>query len=426
MSTMTRAGLTAAWLMFSPGIEAGTAPFTDVTSTHVPPGPDLHALDAAMLDVDGDGDLDIAVAVENGPNALYLNDGKGGLRWQPAVFNPKPADNEHVRSADFDGDGHADLIFVAEDDKAHQLYFGDGRGRFVERSERLPARHQGNGLAVGDVNGDGLPDIVVGNTPDRESAPVRDSLWLNDSRKPGHFIDASADHLPPMQAHTQGVALADMDGDGDLDMLIASEAPPNRLLLNDGKGRFTDASDRLELKQPLHSREVHVLDANGDGHNDIVFFNLTSNAGAREKDPQARLLLNDGNGRFRDHSAQLPRHDWSSWGGIIIDFDHDGDPDILIGAIQVPGFVPLQVRAWRNDGNGNFNDVTLDVMPMDTVGRSWSMAAGDLDGDDKPDVFIGGWRSQARLLLTNAAVLPPRRAAPTPSAVAPQATHAQD
>src|SRR5690606_27502239 len=60
--------------------------YIDATASHVPRDPDLHALDAAMLDADGDGDLDIAVAVENGANRLYLNDGTGKLTHAPAAF----------------------------------------------------------------------------------------------------------------------------------------------------------------------------------------------------------------------------------------------------------------------------------------------------------------------------------------------------
>lgn len=397
-------------------------PYADATTTHVPHGPDMHAVDATMLDVDGDGDLDVVVAVEHGPNALYRNDGRGRLAWVPGVFDATPRDNEHVASADFDRDGHADLIFVAEADEVHALYVGDGRGGFTDRSERLPRRSQGNAVATGDVNGDGLPDIVVGNTPEGNTEPARDALWLNDADRPGHFIDASATHLPALDAHTQDIALADLDGDGDHDMVLANQSPPNRLLLNDGRGRFTDATDRLDLRVPLETREVHVFDADGDGHPDLLFFNLTSNNGPWEKDPQTRLLLNDGKARFRDATdGRLPAHRFSSWGGTIVDFDGDGDLDILASAIQVPGFVPLQVRAWRNDGRGHFSDATLDVIPGTTVGRGWSMAQGDLDGDGKPDVFIGGWRSQARLLLTDVAALPPQRPAPTPLRLADDA-----
>lgn len=378
-----------------------TTLFTDVTATHVPADAELHALDAALLDADGDGDLDVAVAVENGANRLYLNDGTGKLSHTPGAFGSIAGDNEHVRVADFNGDGHLDVVFVAEDTEQHNLFLGDGKGGFTRVSERLPATSQANAVAVGDVNGDGLPDIVVGNTTEGKEGGARPFLWLNDRARPGWFIDASISHLPAIDVQAQGIVLADLDGDGDLDMAIASQDPINRLLLNDGGGRFTDATDRLGKQVATETREVHALDANGDGRLDLAFFNLTSNNRDWDKDPQTRLLINQGNARFKDETrTRLPTHRFSSWGGTVVDFNHDGHPDLVVSAIDVPGFVPLQVRAWQNDGKGNFSDVTASVIPAATVGRSWSMARGDLDGDGKPDLFIGGWQSQARLLLS--------------------------
>lgn len=378
-----------------------TTLFTDVTATHVPADAELHALDAALLDADGDGDLDVAVAVENGANRLYLNDGTGKLSHTPGAFGSIAGDNEHVRVADFNGDGHMDVVFVAEDTEQHNLFLGDGKGGFTRASERLPATSQANAVAVGDVNGDGLPDIVVGNTAEGKEGVARPFLWLNDRARPGWFIDASISHLPAIDVQAQGIVLADLDGDGDLDMAIASQDPINRLLLNDGGGRFTDATERLGEQIPTETREVHALDANGDGRLDLVFFNLTSNNRDWDKDPQTRLLINQGNARFKDETrTRLPTHRFSSWGGSVVDFNEDGHPDLVVSAIDVPGFVPLQVRAWQNDGKGNFSDVTASVIPAATVGRSWSMARGDLDGDGKQDLFIGGWQSQARLLLS--------------------------
>lgn len=379
--------------------------FRDVTSTHVPAAPELHALDVALLDVDADGDLDVAVAVDNGVSRLYLNDGSGRLSWKRGAFGTATHDNEHVRVADFDRDGHKDVLFVAEDTQQHQLYLGDGRGGFTDVSDRLPRRSQGNALAIGDVNGDGLPDIVIGNSseprPGEAKPDPQDFLWINDRARPGHFVGTTSTGLPRDREDAQGIALADLDGDGDLDMVVANESPPNRLFLNDGAGRFMDASDRLELKVPLETREVHVFDANGDDRPDILFLNLTSNNKGWDKDPQSRLLVNDGHGRFRDETGtRLPKHRFSSWGGTVLDINRDGAPDLLIGAIDVPGFVPRQVRAWVNDGRGHFTDRTATVMPAQTVGRSWGMATGDLDGDGKADVIIGGWASQVRLLLT--------------------------
>lgn len=174
--------------------------YRDVTATHVPVAPDLHALDVAFVDVDSDGDRDVIVAVENGVSRLYINDGTGHLTWRPGAFGTTERDNEHVRVADFDRDGHTDVVFVAEDTQQHQLYLGDGEGGFVDISERLPRRSQGNAVAVADVDGDGLPDIVVGNSseprPGEPTTDPQDFLWLNDRANPGHFIDATYTNLP--------------------------------------------------------------------------------------------------------------------------------------------------------------------------------------------------------------------------------------
>lgn len=405
MTPLHRSTVALAALVVAPSLACAAAAspstrFADVTATHVPADDQLHALDGALLDADGDGDLDVAVAVENGANRLYRNDGAGRLVHVPGAFGEVRGDYEHVRSADFDRDGHADVLFIAEETEQHALFLGNGDGTFKAAGARLPGSSQANGLAVGDVNGDGLPDILIGNTTEGKSGKAQPFLWLNDAKRPSHFIDATASHLPTIDVQAQGMTLADLDGDGDLDLVIASQDPLNRLLLNDGTGRFVDATARLGAQPPTETREVHALDVDADGRLDLVFFNLTSNNQAWDKDPQTRLLINQGDATFVDETdTRLPTHRFSSWGGSVIDFNGDGAPDLVVGAIEVPGFVPQQVRAWQNDGRGVFRDVTATVMPASAVGRSWSMAQGDLDGDGRPDLFIGGWQSQARLLL---------------------------
>ncbi len=373
----------------------------DVTATHVPSAPTLHALDIALADVDGDGDLDAVLAVEGEANRLYLNNGQGRFTWQQGAFGTAKRDTEHVRTADFNRDGHADFVFVTEDDRVHQLYLGRGDGSFVDASDRIMVQGEANGLAVGDVNGDGLPDIVIGTSGTRgKHGDGQNFLLLNDPARPGHFIDATRTHLPEWHDDAQGLALADVDADGHPDLVIGNEVPRNRLLLNDGSGKFAKGSDRLQLVTDLHTREAHVFDANNDGRMDILFFNLTSNAGDYEMDPQNRLLIQDGEGRFVDETERrLPKNGFSSWGGTVMDVDGDGHPDLIVGAIEVPGFNALRLRAYLNDGQGNFRDATDEVVPADSVGRHWSMAVGDVNGDGIDDVFVGGWGTQLRLLL---------------------------
>jgi len=153
---------------------------------------------------------------------------------------------------------------------------------------------------VGDVNGDGLPDIVIGNF----GSKAQNFLWINSPGKPGYFMDFTTEGLPAMEDQTQAIKLVDLNGDGTLDMVVGNEVPPNRLFLNDGKGKFTDHLERLELLVPLYTREVSVFDANRDGHLDILFVNLTSNGSQRDKNPTARLLVNAGKGNFKDETSK--------------------------------------------------------------------------------------------------------------------------
>lgn len=370
--------------------------FEDVTGTHLPQAPDLHTLDVSFSDVDGDGDLDAAVAVEHGPNRLYLNDGTGRLANQEGAFGEGAHDTEQVRTADFNEDGNPDVIFVAEDDRHHQYFLGQGDGRFRDVTDRLPERSEGNALDVADVDGDGRPDIVVGNTGEQG----QNFLWLNDPEQPGHFIDATASHLPRESDQTQGLVLKDVDGDQDVDMVVGNEVPPNRLLINDGSGRFSDQSGRLDLPVSLHTRQVLAFDATGEGRVDIVSCNLTSNADGWEKDPQTRLLVQDEEGQFADETgSRMPDNKFSTYACTNVDADGDGDQDLILSTIEIPGFNPLRVRAYANDGNGNFTDVTEEALPDGTAGRNWGTDVGDLNDDGIEDLFIGGFGTQARLLL---------------------------
>ena len=379
--------------------------FLDATE-NLPAAPDAHTLGSTIVDIDDDGDNDIIVAVEHGRNRFYRNDGTGNFEDVSDAFVDRAHDSEHVEAADFNADGILDLIFVAEDDREPELYFGTKNGGFQNVSERLPQKSEANALAVADVNRDNFPDIFVGNTSEKrdgnnERANAQNLLWLNNSEQPGTFSDVSQTHLPQRNDQTQGIALGDVDGDGDLDAAIANQEPPNTLLINDGNGVFDDAEQSLDLSKPLETRQAYLRDFNGDNVLDLLLFNLTSNNHDWSKDPQTRLLIGDGTGNFADETEErIPHHTTSVYSGIPVDLNQDGNLDFISGPIVIPGFVPQQVRAYINDGKGYFSDRTDKFIPEETVGLSWGISAGDLNGDGKPDLFIGGWGTQARLLLS--------------------------
>ncbi|MFZ4262586.1 FG-GAP repeat domain-containing protein [Sphingobacterium sp. HJSM2_6] len=372
-----------------------TSYFIDVTETHIPIDPKTHALDVVATDVNGDGLVDLVLALEKEPNRLYINVGNGKFTWKKDVFENAKNDTEHVRIADFDNDGFVDVIFVSEDDQNHEYYLGNGDGTFKNVSDRLPKKSEGNGLDVADVNGDGYMDVVVGNT----GVGARNFVWLNDPKKLGYFIESNQS-LPMNNDLTQSVKLADLNGDGFVDMALGNEGPPARLYFNDGKGNFGEKDGAFNSLEPMHTREVLAFDANEDGLLDLFFANLTSNGGKVDRNPKGRLFLNQGSGVYKDVTeSHIPDYEFSTYAANVIDYDRDGDLDLILSALKIPPFEAMQVQALKNDGKGKFEFSTADVIPDITKDRSWGIAVADVNADGIADLIIGAWGGQVRLLL---------------------------
>jgi len=143
--------------------------------------------------------------------------------------------------------------------------------------------------ALCDVDGDGDADLVLGNFLEQNR------LYLNEG---GVFPDATATYMPVDVGATQSVAVGDVDGDGDLDLVFGNGAPSigrqNQLYLNDGAGHFADAT---AARLPDHGDPTYVVapcDVDGDGDLDLVVGNFGE---------QNLLYLNDGTGRFTDTTA---------------------------------------------------------------------------------------------------------------------------
>ena len=347
-------------------------------------------MDVRAADLDADGDLDLVVAMEFAANVLLLNDGTGRFADVSAERLPRTDhDSEDIAIADFDADGDLDLVFVSEDDQTNEYWLNDGAAHFSDASDRFPVRGTTNAVLTHDFDGDGSPDLLLGN-----NGP--NVLLLNDGQ--GHFHDASAEWLPNRRDTTQDVELGDVDGDGDLDLLVGNE-DANRLLLREGN-RFVEAAEaQLPLRRsPEETREADFGDVDGDGDLDVIFGNI--NAFVPGADPQNRLLLNDGRGFFTDVTAtHLPQQATRSFDVDLVDVDGDGDLDVLTADAQPGPRYTEPFRVYRNDGTGRFTEATSDLFPAGVVGKGFDVEAVDVNGDGKRDLYFASQGSQDHLLL---------------------------
>ncbi|MEM7552267.1 MAG: VCBS repeat-containing protein [Bacteroidota bacterium] len=369
--------------------------YRDVTTTSLPyEDLQLLSMDAGIADLDKDGDMDILIANEHRPNILLINDGKGNFTNESAKQIPQvDHDSEDIGIADFDMDGDLDIIVVSEDDKINELYLNNGDGTFTDGGDRIPVTGTSNSVVVFDIDNNGVPDIVIGNNG-------QNALLINDGK--GYFRDETEKRLGKFADITQDLTLGDVDNDGDQDLLVGNE-DANRILINDGNGFFEDqSSDRLPYRaEPEETREVDIADIDGDGDLDLLYGNVQ--AFVENALRQNRLLLNDGKGFFTDITeTHLPKDDNRCFGVAFLDIDHDGDADIMTGNTNGPrfdGITPFSV--YLNDGNGKFTDETDEIMPEGIAGRGFDIDFVDLNGDNIEDLFLSNRGSQDFLLFGN-------------------------
>lgn len=384
----------------------------------------------ALLDYDNDGDLDIYVT--NGPgadNALYANQLKdsGTLTFievsGAAGAAAREQDSTGVCYGDLDNDGDSDLLVLGRGESV-RLFENQGGSfqdiTFVAGNQIGGHHYNSSSCAMGDVNGDGLLDVFIGNTFDwsTKTAIAAEPWALNEHNQ--LFLNAGGNKFTDVSA-TSGIrtsqrdiswsaVMFDYDKDGDLDIIVANDqgAMPTfrygginrgfvRTFKNDGTGKFTEVSRSTNMRSPGGYMGFAVADYNGDGNLDLYvsnvgdwiepFLGLPYVVG----DQTTRWFLANGDGSFRDPGVGALRASGWSWGTAPIDYDNDGDFDIAsVGGLDVGPFVDRSNPGTIlvNDGNANFtfSDALAKSGSQHPRRNGHALAVGDLNNDGFEDL----------------------------------------
>ncbi|WP_430965533.1 FG-GAP repeat domain-containing protein [Spongiimicrobium sp. 2-473A-2-J] len=358
--------------------------FKNVSDTHlISTRLGNNSMDGEAVDIDQDGDMDMILAMEYKRNVILINDGTGKLEDQSAQrFPDSQHDSEDMAIADFDQDGDMDIVFVSEDDRTNEYYLNKGNGYFENASALLKVKGISNLVGTTDFNSDGFPDLIVGNQG-------QNFVLLNDGK--GQFLDRTSAYLTSNTYTTQDLELADLDGDGDLDMVEANETY-NRVLINSGKGSFVDESKKRLPRVNDQTREVEVADIDADGDLDIFFANVDFRGFGN---PQNRLLINDGKGYFTEITEEaLPKSAYRTVGATFFDVNNDHYMDILSGN----RFNGTQMIVLLNDRKSRFVDRTKEYFP-ECNSYTFDFQVADFNADGLMDVYLCNFRGKDILLF---------------------------
>jgi len=247
----------------------------------------------------------------------------------------------------------------------------------------------GCGVALVDLDNDGDDDIVcLGAQDDRLG------FFRNDGT--GQFANVSANTGLGLVQRASGIAAGDYDGDGDLDLAVTRWLRSTTLLRNDGNFVFADVSSAAGVTGAGAGAGCSWADYNGDGWIDLAVANRTGTLGNLTKN---RLWRNNGNGTFTDVAVALgvDNGGWPAFTSSWCDVDLDGDQDLYVGNDKGTTS-PFTNRLYRNNGDGTFfedigcrADVRADAM---------GVSHGDLDHDGIPEIYVANGPSGNFFLTT--------------------------
>jgi hypothetical protein len=304
---------------------------------------------------------------------------------------------------DFDGDGNTDIIVPCgtccgsqpDPDSGHIIILlGDGQGAF-EPSPASPIKvgPSVRKVALGDINGDGRLDIIAAEHDNHyltilngsgQGVNQRDNQIASVMNGPIRNPEDGTMGTPP--PHTHDVALADVNGDGRLDILATSvSAHGVAVLLNQGQGTFAHAEGSpVRVRTPYDA--IATADMNGDGKLDIVFPSIAGG--------EVNVMLGDGSGGFA-HGEGSPMRVAERPGYVAIgDANGDGHIDVFATHDDL-----TSIDILLGDGTGKLAHAPGSPMQVDVGGYLWGIAPADLNGDGRLDLALGNAMSGNVVLL---------------------------
>jgi hypothetical protein len=285
-----------------------------------------------------------------------------------------------VEAADLNGDKIIDLVIANGEDSSVTILLGTGGGNFREaKGSPFPAGYMPNDIAIADFNSDGKPDLAFANHTKKYL-----TVLLGDGRGGFSPMQGSPFYID-VRPHTHGIAVADFNNDGNLDMLTDSWGN-NQLAILFGNSRhgFSDAPKYINVGNHPYQR-ARVADFNKDGNQDIVTTNLDGN--------NATVLLGDGKGGFREAPGSPFACGDSPFGVAIGDINGDHNLDLAI--VNSPTITSSNtgqdgLTILIGDGRGGFTK--MPGSPFKTGSSPSRVAIGDINGDGIADIAVTNYK----------------------------------